>query len=258
MPAAGCCSVAPMINPCAVIPVYNHQAAVTAVVSGVLTQQLACIVVDDGSTPACAAVLDGLAAATPRQVTLLRHPANRGKGAAVLTGIRHAARAGFTHVLQIDADGQHRVEDIARFVAQAATHPQALVIGSPRFDHSVPGLRLWARYLTHAWVSINTLSRRIEDSMCGFRVYPLAPLLELDRQRKLGARMSFDIEVLVRLCWAGMEIINIPTEVSYPKDGVSHFRGGLDNLLISRLPATLFFGLLLRLPTLLARKWSVL
>ena len=161
-------------------------------------------------------------------------------------------------MLQIDADGQHRVEDIARFIAQAAAHPQALVIGSPRFDDSVPGLRLWARYLTHAWVSINTLSRRIEDSMCGFRVYPLAPLLELDRQRKLGARMSFDIEVLVRLCWAGVEIINVPTKVSYPKDGISHFRGGLDNLLISRLHATLFFGMLLRLPTLLARKWSVL
>jgi glycosyltransferase involved in cell wall biosynthesis len=246
-----------MIKPCAVVPVYNHQAAVTAVVSGVLTQQLTCIVVDDGSAPACAAVLDGLARATPNQVTLLRHPFNRGKGAAVLTGVRHAAKAGFTHVLQIDADGQHRVEDIARFLTEAAAHPHALVIGSPRYDDSVPGLRLWARYLTHVWVSINTLSHRIEDSMCGFRVYPLAPLLELDRQRNLGARMNFDIEVLVRLCWVGIEIINLPTAVSYPKDGVSHFRRGLDNLLISRLHATLFFGMLLRLPSLLARKWSV-
>jgi glycosyltransferase involved in cell wall biosynthesis len=257
MPVAGCCSVAPMIKPCAVIPVYNHQEAVTAVVSGVLAQQIPCIIVDDGSTPACAAVLDGLADTTPSQVTLLRHPANRGKGAAVLTGVRHAAQAGFTHALQIDADGQHRVEDSVSFLAQAAAHPRALVIGSPRYDDSVPGLRLWARYLTHAWVSINTLSRRIEDSMCGFRVYPLAPLLELDRQRKLCARMSFDIEILVRLCWAGIEIVNIPTVVRYPKDGISHFRGGLDNLLIARLHATLFFGMLLRLPTLLARKWSV-
>ncbi len=257
MPAAGCCSVLPMIKPCAVMPVYNHPAAVTAVVSGVLAHGLACIVVDDGSAPACAAVLDGLARATPGRVTLLRHPANRGKGAAVLTGVRHAGQIGFTHALQIDADGQHRVEDIASFLAQAAAHPHALVIGSPRYDDSVPGLRRWARYLTHAWVSINTLSRRIEDSMCGFRVYPLVPLLDLDRQRKLGARMSFDIEILVRLCWAGIEIVNLPTAVSYPKDGISHFRGGLDNLLISRLHATLFFGMLLRLPSLLARKWSV-
>jgi len=93
--------------------------------------------------------------------------------------------------------------------------------------------------------------------MCGFRVYPLEQLIELDRERKLGARMSFDIEILVRLCWAGIEIINLPTRVSYPADGVSHFRGWLDNLLISRLHATLFFGMLLRLPSLIARKWSV-
>ena len=256
MPAVGSCLVAEMIKPCAVIPVFNHPAAVAAVVRGVLAQQLSCIVVDDGSAPECAAVLDSLARAAPHEVTVLRHAANRGKGAAVLTGVRHAAQAGFTHALQIDADGQHRVEDIARFLAQAVAHPHALVIGSPRYDDSVPRLRLWARYLTHAWVSINTLSRRIEDSMCGFRVYPLAPLLDLDRQRGLGARMSFDIEVPVRLCWAGLEIINVPTAVLYPKDGISHFRLGLDNLLISRLHATLFFGMLLRLPTLLARKWG--
>ena len=257
MPVAGCYLAALMIKPCAVIPVYNHQVAVTAVVRGVLTQQLSCIVVDDGSAPACAAVLDRLARVTPDRITLLRHPANRGKGSAVLTGVRQAAQAGFTHALQIDADGQHRVEDIAPFLAKAAAYPNALVIGSPRYDDSVPGLRLWARYLTHAWVSINTLSRQIEDSMCGFRVYPVAPLLELDCRHKLGARMSFDIEVLVRLCWAGIPIINVPTAVSYPTDGISHFRGGLDNLLISRLHATLFFGMLRRLPTLLARKWSV-
>jgi len=257
MPAAGCDLVPPMFKPCAVIPVYNHQGAVTAVVNGVLAQQLPCIVVDDGSVPGCAAVLDGLAGAKPNRITLLRHSVNRGKGAAVLTGVRYAARAGYSHALQIDADGQHRVEDIANFLDQAGAHPGALVIGCPHYDGSAPWIRLWARYLTHVWVSINTLSRRIEDSMCGFRVYPLAPLLELDRQRKLGARMSFDIEVLVRLCWSGIEIINLPTEVVYPKDGVSHFRGGLDNLLISRLHATLFLGMLLRLPSLLARKWSV-
>lgn len=254
MLAAGCCSVTPMINACAVIPVYNHQAAVAAVIDGVRAQGLFCIVVDDGSGPACAALLDGLAKAAPGEITLLRHPANRGKGAAVLTGMRHGAQVGFTHALQIDADGQHRVDDIGAFLAAAAAHPQALVIGAPRYHGSVPRLRLWARYLTHVWVAINTLSRQIEDSMCGFRVYPLAPLLELDRQRQLGARMNFDIEVLVRLHWAGVKIINLPTAVSYPQDGVSHFRQGLDNLLISRLHATLFFGMLWRLPNLLARK----
>ena len=175
----------------------------------------------------------------------------------MLTGIRHAAKVGYSHVVQIDADGQHRVADIPRFLEQAAAHPQALIVGCPQYDKTVPTLRLSARYLTHVWVSINTLSRQIKDSMCGFRVYPLPAMMELDRRQKLGQRMNFDIEVLVRLYWAGLEIINLPTPVSYPADSISHFRGWLDNYLISRLHATLFFGMLVRSPMLIARKWGV-
>jgi glycosyltransferase involved in cell wall biosynthesis len=245
-----------MINPCVVIPVYNHEAAVVAVVNGILAQNLPCIVVDDGSSPKCAAVLDMLAGARPNEITLIRHKFNRGKGAAVLSAMRYAAQNGFSHAVQIDADGQHRVADIARFIEHAAAHPKALIVGCPDYNGTAPLLRYGARYLTHLWVSINTLSRQIQDSMCGFRVYPLPPVIELVRRRKLGERMNFDIEVLVRLYWAGLEIINLPTSVSYPRDGSSHFRGWLDNYLISRLHATLFFGMLRRLPMLIARKWS--
>ena len=245
-----------MFNPCVVIPVYNHERAIADVVHGVVRQALPCILVDDGSSPACAAVLAELAAAAPRQITLMRHPVNRGKGGAVLTAIRHAARMGYSHALQIDADGQHRVGDIPRFVERAAAHPRALIVGCPEFDQSAPPLRLWARYLTHVWVSINTLSCQIKDSMCGFRVYPLAPVVALDRCCRLGEGMTFDIEVLVRLYWSGLEIINVPTPVTYPKDGVSHFRAWADTMLISRAHALLFLGMLLRLPTLIARNWS--
>ncbi len=247
-----------MFKPCVIIPVYNHERAVGAVVEGVLTQQLPCILVDDGSAAACAAVLDELVAARPEQITVLRHPINRGKGGAVMTAIRHAARVGYSHALQIDADGQHRSADIPRFLEQAAAKPRALIVGCPQYDETAPPLRLCARYLTHVWVSINTLSRQIKDSMCGFRVYPLPAMIELDRRYKLAERMSFDIEVLVRLHWAGLEIINLPTQVSYPSDGVSHFRGWLDSFLISRLHATLFFGMLARSPALIARRWSPL
>jgi glycosyltransferase involved in cell wall biosynthesis len=245
-----------MFKPCVVIPVYNHEQAVGAVVEEVLLQNLPCILVDDGSARECAGVLDRLAAASPEKIILLRHTANRGKGCAVLTGARHAAQAGYSHALQIDADGQHKATDVPRFLEQAAARPEALIIGCPEFDASAPALRLWARYLTHLWVSINTLSRQIKDSMCGFRVYPLAPLIELDQRRKLGARMNFDIDVVVRLYWAGIEIINLPTPVIYPKNMVSHFRAWSDTLLISQAHATLFFGMLLRLPMLLARRWS--
>jgi len=245
-----------MFNPCVVIPVYNHERAIGAVAHGVLAQELSCILVDDGSGPECARVLDALVAGAPSQITLLRHTNNRGKGSAVLTAVRHAARAGYSHALQIDADGQHRIADIPRFLKHAAAHPQALIVGCPEYDEGAPSLRLWARYLTHVWVSINTLSRQIKDSMCGFRVYPLAAIIELDRAHRLGERMNFDIEVLVRLYWAGLEVINLRTAVSYPSDGISHFRGWLDSFLISRLHATLFFGMLVRSPMFVARKRS--
>ncbi len=244
-----------MFKPCVLIPVYNHEHAVGAVVQAILATGLPCILVDDGSSAACAHVLDRLAASSP-QITLVRHEVNRGKGGAVITGIRHAAQAGYTHALQIDADGQHCVADVPRFIESAAARPEALIIGYPQYDESVPAIRLYGRYLTHIWVWINTLSLQIKDSMCGFRVYPVAPVLALAGRHKLGARMDFDTEVLVRLFWDGISVVNVGTRVGYPTDGVSHFRVWLDNVLISRMHATLFFGMLIRAPKLLARKWS--
>jgi glycosyltransferase involved in cell wall biosynthesis len=245
-----------MFKPCVVIPVFDHERAVGAVVTEVLAQKLACVLIDDGCSNRCSSRLREMAVASPQLITLLRHPTNRGKGGAVLTGLRYAAEAGYTHAVQVDADGQHRIADIPRFLEQASAHPDALIVGRPEFDSTVPVLRLYARHLTHIWVSINTLSRQIKDSMCGFRVYPLGPVIALDQRIKLGAGMDFDTEVLVRLYWDGLQILNVSTPVIYPADGISHFRGCLDSALLSRMHATLFFGMLLRLPVLIARKWS--
>jgi len=242
---------------CVLIPVYDHEHAIGAVVGGVLAHGVHCILVDDGSAAGCARVLDALAAANPGSVTLVRHAQNQGKGGAVITGFRKAAQDGFTHALQIDADGQHCVADIPRFLELARAHPDAIISGCPVYDESVPALRLYARYLTHVWVWINTLSFAIRDSMCGFRAYPLAPVMHLLARRQLGRRMNFDTDIIVRLYWDGVPVRNLPTRVSYPTDGVSHFRGFLDNVLISRMHATLFFGMLLRLPVLLGRKWRL-
>ena len=243
-----------MFKPCVLIPVYDHEHAIGAVVDAVLARGLPCILVDDGSTEGCARELDRLAAAFPDRVVLGRHAVNQGKGAAVMTGFAHAEQAGYTHLLQVDADGQHNAGDIPCFIDLAREHPQAVIAGCPVYDQSVPKLRLYARYLTHVWIWINTLSFAIRDSMCGFRVYPVAPVQALARRHPLGKRMNFDPEVLVRLYWDGVEVINLPTRVSYPTDGVSHFLALRDNVLISRMHATLFFGMLLRLPKLLARK----
>lgn len=243
-----------MLKFCVVIPVYDHEHAITPVVTAILMQGLSCILVDDGSSGACAQVLDELVASAPSQVTLIRHSKNLGKGAAVLTGFSFAASAGYTHVVQIDADGQHCVADIPQFLALARQHPDAVIAGYPVYDESVPAVRLYGRYLTHVWVWINTLSLQIKDSMCGFRVYPLAPVIDLMKRQKIGARMNFDTDILVRLYWQGLDVINLPTRVAYPTDGVSHFRVFFDNVLITRMHTRLFFGMLLRVPKLLLRK----
>jgi len=242
-----------MHNPCAVIPVYNHEGAVPAVVAELLAAGLPCVLVDDASSPACAAVLEQLASAD--QVWLVRLPINQGKGGAVMAGLREAARLGFSHGLQVDADGQHDLQDIARFIEQSRAHPHALVCGYPQYDASVPKSRLYARYLTHVWVWINSLSLRIPDSMCGFRVYPLPVTLRLINQVKLGKRMDFDPEILVRLAWQNQPMHWLPTKVHYPQDGLSHFRLFHDNALISKMHAKLFFGMLLRWPLILWRRW---
>ena len=239
----------------AVIPVYNHPATIGAMVDGMHTHGLHCVLVDDGSEPGCAAVLDTLAAQHgPQRVTLVRLPHNQGKGSAMMTGFRAAQAAGYHHALQIDADGQHAVTDIPRFLAAAQSQPGAVVIGSPVYDESVPLGRFVGRYATHVWVWINTLSFAIKDSMCGFRVYPLAPTVQLIDEVAIGKRMDFDTEILVRLFWRGVPMVNLPTRVTYPQDGISHFKLGLDNLLISRMHAKLFAGMLWRAPLLLWRK----
>jgi glycosyltransferase involved in cell wall biosynthesis len=237
-----------------VIPVYNHGEAVGTVVSAVLEHGLPCLLVDDGSEPGCATVLDGLASHHAPRVRLLRLPGNQGKGGAMMAGLREALRLGFEHALQIDADGQHDTGDLGHFVELSRLHPEAVICGCPVYDDSVPRARLYSRYATHVWVWINTLSFAIRDSMCGFRVYPLAAVVRLIDEVRLGRRMDFDCEVMVHLHWRGVPVVNRPTRVTYPLDGVSHFRVWLDNLLISRMHARLFFGMACRLPMLLWRR----
>ncbi len=243
-------------DPVVVIPVYNHGASAQRVIAAVRAHGLPVIVVDDGSQPVDAALL-GDAARQPG-VHLVRLAENQGKGGAVMAGFRAAAERGHTHALQIDADGQHQTADIPDFIALSRANPDAVVCGTPVYDASVPKGRLYGRYVTHVWVWINTLSLDIRDSMCGFRLYPLSRVTELLLSRAtIGRRMDFDTEILVRLHWRGVRVVNRPTRVVYPEGGLSHFKMGRDNLLISAMHARLFAGMLLRLPLLLWRKLGV-
>ncbi len=231
---------------------FDHEHAVARVVTAVHAAGLPCLLVDDGSGPSCAGELIRLAASVPR-TRLLRLPVNAGKGAAMLAGFVAAWQEGYSHALQVDADGQHALADIRSFIEAAAREPQALICGRPVFDRSMPAIRYYGRYLTHGLVWLNTLSWSIPDSMCGFRVYPLEAVTSLMGQEYIGRRMDFDVEIIVRLYWRAVPMRWLATAVTYPLDGVSHFRMFRDNARMVLLQVRLFGGMLRRLPRLLTR-----
>ena len=240
-------------QPCILIPIYNHKDTIRTMVEKLAGHQLKIFIVDDGSDVATQQVLSALASDYPI-VSLHRLAKNGGKGAAVMRGMREAHQDGFSHALQIDADGQHDTQDVQQFVESGNSNPLAIICGQPRYDASVPKGRLYGRYITHFWVRIETLSSAIGDSMCGFRLYPLASTCDLINSVKLPERMDFDIEILVRLAWRGLAFKHIATQVIYPPDGLSHFNMLRDNVRITKMHTRLFFGMLLRLPLLLWRK----
>lgn len=240
-------------KPCALIPVYNHWLVLRDTVADLVATGLPVILVDDGSDAKCKNSMAAIAGEF-HQVTLITRPANGGKGAAIKDGLRAAQRLGFSHAVQIDADGQHNRGDVARFLTAARSHRDALVCGYPVYDDSIPKHRLYGRYATHIWVWINTLSLEIRDSMCGFRVYPVAASCRLLDRAAIGDRMEFDGEFIVRWHWSGAPLVQLATAVTYPQDGISHFRLWRDNALISWMHTRLFFAMLIRLPMLLARR----
>jgi glycosyltransferase involved in cell wall biosynthesis len=221
----------PEVRVCALIPTYDNPATVRSVVERVRAYVPDVVVVDDGSGPAGRAAVEALGRDGLAQVT--RRPQNGGKGAAVKTGFAFAHALGYTHALQVDADGQHMLEDIPRFLATARAQPEALVLGAPQYDHTAPKGRLIGRQITLFWTRVEVGRGVITDPMCGFRVYPLPAALAAPRT---GDRMDFDIEIAVRMAWMGVPIVNLPTAVRYlarEEGGVSHFHMLRDNLRIA-------------------------
>nr|WP_256435615.1 glycosyltransferase family 2 protein [Aliikangiella sp. G2MR2-5] len=236
------------------VPVYNHARLFSSVVKKMQSLGLPIIVVNDGSDDENSRILQQLASEI-ENVDLVALEENQGKGGAVTEGIRHAFHRGYSHAFQVDADGQHNLEDIESFVECSRAHPDAIICGHPVYDSSVPLGRLIPRYITHFWVWVETLSFSIIDSMCGFRLYPVKPAFDLIESEYLGKRMDFDTEILVRSYWRQVPIVFKPTRVIYPEDGISHFNLLNDNWLITKMHTRLFFGMLLRLPQLLKRKF---
>lgn len=214
-------------------------------------------VVVDGSTDGSAARLQAMAERDPGLHVMVL-PRNRGKGVAVLAGLEAAAERGFTHVLTMDSDGQHPADLIPAFMAASQAAPDAMVLGRPRFDASAPQLRVQGRRLSNVCTDIETLWAGIGDSLFGFRIYPIAPLVVImRRQRRWMRGFDFDPEAAVRLCWAGVRPIRLDAPVRYfraAEGGVSHFHYGRDNVLLIWMHLRLLFGCLCRLPLLVARR----
>ena len=237
---------------CAIVPVYRHELASRHVVESLVALDIPVILVDDGNAPEGHEILVQITRDF-KNVELVTNKVNLGKGGAVRSGMEAAVKAGFSHALQVDADGQHDVSAVPFFVKAAKKHPQDFIGGFPQYDESVPKARERGRKITNFWVAVETLSMEIPDAMCGFRVYPLASTWPVARRLR-NLRMGFDIETLVRFSWAGIRMRFYPIKVCYPEDGVSNFRMFHDNVAISMTHTMLCFGMIIRLPLILARR----
>jgi glycosyltransferase involved in cell wall biosynthesis len=233
------------LRPCLLIPIFDHAATIRGVVESLAPYGLPLLIENDGSGIETVRELDALSG-THDWVSVAHHTVNRGKGWALKQGYRRATARGFTHVVQIDADGQHDAGDVKRFLDAMTAQPDALVLGEPVFDQSAPRSRLWGRQLSVWLVAALTLSRRVRDPLCGFRGVPLAPLATLLERAQLGDHMDFDPELAVRLVWAGVPVVHVPTRVRYLPGGVSHFDVVWDDLRLASLYARLGAGLVAR------------
>lgn len=241
---------------CLLIPVLEHGAEVRRVLASLAGCGLPCLIVDDGSSAPTRAALERIASEFPFASVHLR--ARRGgKGAALRDGYAIAARLGFSHVVQLDADGQHEPGDVPRFLEAMRKEPRALVLGEPIFDAGVPRVWLWVRQLSRVSVWIGTLSLEIRDPLCGMRGVPLGPVLRVLLRHRLGNHGEFEPELAARCLWEGVPIRNLPTRVTYRPGERSPFQSSLpivrDFARLGAAYARLWLGMLRRAPLLLAR-----
>ena len=236
------------------MPVYNHSLNLLKLTSPISKKGLKVFLVDDGSDELCKKVIEEVSKILP-SVTIISLEKNYGKGAAVCIGFEEAVNAGFTHAIQMESDGQHHPSYIDRFIELADQNPYKLICGSRAYK-SMPTARARGRRISDFWVNINTLSISIHDSMCGYRLYPLDAVKKLTSNARIGQRMNFDSDIAVKLYWQGLGIVNLPVDVVYDPSLKSNFRMFWDNLHITLMHTSNFFGMLLRMPILLARKFD--
>jgi glycosyltransferase involved in cell wall biosynthesis len=238
------------------IPSFNPGAKVRATVQEARAQWSPVWVVVDGSTDGSREILQEMARSDP-QLRVIVRSTNGGKGAALRDGLREAQRAGFTHALTMDSDGQHPAECIIPFMQAARAAPDAMILGEPVFDASAPAIRVRGRQISNWCTNLETLWAGIHDTLFGFRVYPIDPLIAVMQSTRFMRGFDFDAEAAVRLSWRGVRALNLPAPVRYftpEQGGVSHFDYWRDNAALTTMYLRLFLGFVLRLPLLIARR----
>lgn len=224
---------------CAVIPTYQNAKTLLKVVADVHRVVDTVFVVDDGSNDGTAALLDK-ATGNERPEKVLTHPKNCGKGAALKTGLTYARQQGFRYAVTVDADGQHRADDIPALLKAVEEEPDALAIGSRGLQHeNMPAKSTFANRFSNFWFALQTL-QRLPDTQSGLRIYPLRRLHGL---RWMSARYEAELTLLVFSAWAGVKLLPVPVSVYYPPrdQRVTHFRPGRDFTRISVLNTLLCF-----------------
>jgi glycosyltransferase involved in cell wall biosynthesis len=224
------------------IPSYNTGAKLLDTVAEARKYWPDICVIIDGSTDHSAQTLK----TANLGVKIIHRPQNGGKGAAIFDGLQEAARQKFTHVLTMDADGQHPAATIPNFMQLSQQNPDAMILGVPIFDHTAPRIRVLGRKISNTLARLET-GKNIGDSLFGFRVYPLAPLLKIMTATPHMRRFDFDPEAVVRLAWRGVPAINHPAQVRYfaqAEGGISHFHYVRDNVALAVMHARLFTRLL--------------
>ncbi len=213
-----------------IIPLYNHATTLGKVVTDVECFAKLIIVVNDGSTDEAVAECQKL----NQSVHIIRHPSNQGKGAAILSGAAKARQLGASHIITIDADGQHYGAEIPDFMAAISNNPEAIIVGCRKFDETyVPGSSRFGRSFSNFWFRVQT-GRKIGDSQSGFRAYPLTVIEAFKWREK---RYAFENEIIVRAAWSGIRLEEITIRVHYPTrhEHISHFHRLWDNLRLSLL-----------------------
>ncbi len=240
-------------SPCILIPVYRHGRACAEVVDSIVQYGIPIILVDDGNDAETKNYLSQIKE-KHGDVEIVVRPKNGGKGAAFASGVIFAHEKGYSHILQLDADGQHDSTQIPFFVEKAKNSPSKMICGYPEYDETAPGHRKNAHAFANTWCMVCTWSNKIVDALCGFRIYPTEPTFKFVTKKMYDKRMGFDVEILIQLMWAGLDLEFYPVHVTYPSDGISNFHAFRDNVRISWVFTRLCCKMIVLSPVLLWRK----